>query len=175
MLPARLKHFTSAPPISSSWAYYVYWGKGVDWPRIPSRGCSCEPDKTMIHGLGTSLGFMGQLKPHEITCTCPFLNVTVPTTWLNWPASHHCVAASTKPPSIPTPSFVWYLLEGEREWAGINAEKGMVGVGIHVSSTQRPQERCQTTGKNLFLYVRALSLLRNVFSLIAADFYNILL
>ena len=66
--------------------------------------------------------------------------------------THPCLATSINPPSIPASGFVWSLLEGEREWAGEDANKvqgqvkGIVGVETHISSTQRPQERCQATG-----------------------------
>ena len=48
--------------------------------------------------------------------------------------THPCLATSIDLPSITAPSFAWKLLEGEREWAGVDANqvgqvKRIVGVG----------------------------------------------
>ena len=126
----------------------------------------------MIHGLQSIFDFMSQLKSYQVTCLTCHLPFSECNCVLDV-AEHFtcpCLATSINLPSITAPGFAWNLLEGEREWAGVDANqvqgqvKGIVGVGLIISSTERPHERCQAAAQTLFPYCHAPSFCSETFS-----------
>lgn len=84
--------------------------------------------------------------------------------------THPCLATSIDLPSITAPSFAWNLLEGERKWAGVDANqvqgevKRIIGVGIIISQL-RDQRRGVRQQDRICFLISMLSLCSETFSM----------